>query len=116
MNQDNKMISWADFERVEIRKGTILRAEAFPEARNPSYKVWVDFGEEVGVRKTSAQITRHYELTELPGRAVMGVTNFPAKQIGPFMSEFLLLGFEDEAGDILLAAADSKVPDGALLK
>lgn len=109
-------ISWQDFEKIEIRKGTILKAEEFPEARKPSLKVWVDFGKELGIRKTSAQITRHYRTQDLPGRSIIGVTNFPDKQIGPFMSEFLLLGFEDRAGDILLASADSDVPDGALLK
>ncbi len=109
-------ISWEDFAKVELRKGTIIKAEEFPEARQSAYKIWVDFGTEIGVRKTSAQITTHYSPFELPGKAVIGVTNFPVKQIGPIMSEFLLVGFEDENKAIILASCDSKVPDGALLK
>ena len=110
------LISWADFEKLELRKGTVVKAEKFPEARKPSLKVWVEFGPEVGIRKTSAQITEHYQVADLIGRPVIGVTNFPAKQIGPFMSEFLLVGFEDENQDIILASTDPKVPDGAILK
>lgn len=110
------IILWADFEKVQIRKGTLIKAREFPEARKPSLQVWVDFGPELGTLKSSAQITIHYRPEELAGRPVMGVTNFPDKQIGPFMSEFLLLGFEDENGDIVLATTDPRVPDGALLK
>ena len=110
------MINWADFKKVELRKGTVVKGACFPEARHPAYKVWVDFGPEIGILKTSAQITDHYTPDELPGRPVIGVTNFPAKQIGPFMSEFLLVGFEDADKAIILATCDSKVPDGALLK
>lgn len=116
MLADKNFITWSDFEKVQIRKGTILRAEQFPEARHPAYKVWVDFGPDLGTLKTSAQITDHYEPEDLPGMPVMGITNFPKKQIGKFMSEFLLTGFEDENNAIILATCDSKVPNGALLK
>ncbi len=107
-----KTISYNDFLKIDIRVGTILKAENFPEARKPAFKVWIDFGADFGIRKTSAQITVHYNIEDLPGRQVMGVVNFPAKQIGPFMSECLLLGFSDENGDIILAAPLSDVPDG----
>lgn len=116
MKSGKQIIQWSDFEKVHLRKGTVVRAERFAEARKPSLKVWVDFGREVGVLKTSAQITVHYQPEELPGRSVIGVTNFEPKQIGPFMSEFLLVGFEDEQGAIILASTDPKVPNGALLK
>lgn len=116
MKDGKGLIEWSDFARVELRKGTVVRSENFPEARKPSLKVWVDFGPEVGVRKTSAQITNHYRPGELVGMPVIGVTNFPAKQIGPFMSEFLLLGFEDGNQSIILASTDASVPDGSLLK
>lgn len=116
MNRLETLISWGDFKKVQLRKGTILKAENFPEARQPAYKVWVDFGRELGILKTSAQITEHYLLENLTGKAVMGVTNFPKKQIGPFMSEFLLVGFEDDHKAIILATCDPNVPDGALLK
>lgn len=108
-------ISWNDFEKVELRVGTIVRAEDFPEARNPAYKVWADFGPEIGVRKTSARITALYSVTELPGRQIIGVVNFPAKQIGPFRSEFLLTGFPDANGDIVLAVPERAAPNGAKL-
>lgn len=116
MDLIQKRISWTDFEKVHLRKGTVVRAELFPEARKPAYKVWVDFGPEIGVLKTSAQITVHYRPEDLPGKAVIGVTNFPVKQIGPVQSEFLLTGFPDEHGAILLASCDNKIPDGALLQ
>ena len=116
MKNDKTIISWSDFKKVELRKGTVVRGENFPEARHPAYKVWVDFGPELGILKTSAQITDHYTVEELPDRPVIGVTNFPAKQIGPFMSEFLLVGFEDEDKAIILATCDAKVPNGSLLK
>jgi len=116
MEGKNDQISWADFKKVHLRKGTVIRAEVFPEARQPAYKVWVDFGPELGVKKTSAQITENYKPEELPGKAVIGVTNFPPKQIGPFMSEFLLTGFEDDQKAIVLTACDNKIPDGALLQ
>jgi len=102
--------------KVHLRKGTIVRAEDFPEARKSAYKVWVDFGPELGIKKTSAQITENYSVEELAGRPVIGVTNFPPKQIGPFMSEFLLTGFDDGENGIRLAKCDNKIPDGALLQ
>jgi len=118
MTSDKTLITWEDFEKVHLRKGTIVKAKNFPEARQPAYKVWVDFGPETGILKTSAQITDHYMAEELPGKPVIGITNFPKKQIGPFMSEFLLVGFEDETGSgaIMLATCDPEVPNGALLK
>lgn len=107
-------ISWDDFEKVELRVGTILEAFEFPEARRPAYKVKVDFGE-FGIKMSSAQITKHYTLAELSGRQIVAVTNFPKKQIGKFMSEFLVTGFADESGDIVLTAVERKVPNGSKL-
>ncbi len=108
-------ISYNDFSKVDIRVGTISRAEDFAEARNPSYKVWVDFGEEIGERKSSAQITHYYDLESLIGKQVAAVVNFPAKQIGPFMSECLVLGFPDEAGEVVLISPSHDVPNGGKL-
>ena len=105
-------ISFEDFERVEIRVGTIVDAQPFPEARKPAIKLWVEFGGAVGVRKTSAQLTRHYSPDRLIGRQVVAVVNFPPRQIGPFMSEVLVLGVPDEAGEVVLLRPDLKVPDG----
>lgn len=107
-------ITWNDFEKVELRVGTILEAFEFPEARRPAYKVKVDFGE-FGIKMSSAQITKHYSLAELPGKQIVGVINFPKKQIGKFMSEFLVTGFADENGDIVLTTVQSKVPNGSKL-
>lgn len=107
-------INWQDFEKVELRVGTVLSVEAFPEARNPSYKLKVDFGE-YGCKWSSAQITKHYKKEELIGKQIVGVINFPKKQIAKFMSEFLVTGFADENGDIVLAATDKKVPNGSKL-
>ena len=108
-------ISFDDFLKVDIRVGTIIRAEPYPEARNPSFKLYVDFGPEIGERKTSAQVTAHYTLEELVGKQVAAVINFPAKQIGKFMSEILVLGFPDDAGGVVLVEPNRKVANGGRL-
>ncbi len=108
-------ISFEDFLKVDVRVGRIVRAEPFPEARKPAYKLWVDFGPEIGERKSSAQITKNYTLEELPGRLVMGVVNFPPRQIGPVMSEVLVLGAPDAEGEVMLIAPDRDVPLGGRL-
>ena len=108
-------ISWSDFEKVELRVGRVASAEEFPEARNPAYILHVDFGQAIGTRKSSAQITAHYEPQDLVGRLVVAVVNFPRKQIGPIMSECLVTGFHDEQGQVVLVAPDQEVPLGAKL-
>ncbi|MBE1300220.1 MAG: tRNA-binding protein [Alteromonadaceae bacterium] len=108
-------ITWEQFQAVELRVGTIIKAEPFPEARNPAYKLQVDFGEDIGVKKSSAQITDLYSIEELVGKQVMGVVNFPPKQIGPIMSECLVTGFYDEQGRVVLAVPDKAAPNGARL-
>ncbi|MEO3385175.1 tRNA-binding protein [Mesorhizobium sp. CAU 1741] len=108
-------ISFADFDKVDIRVGTIVAAEPYPEARKPAFKLRVDFGPAIGEKKTSAQITKHYTPEELVGRQVMAVVNFPPRQIGKFMSEVLTLGFPDEEGEVVLAAIDKTVPNGGKL-
>ena len=105
-------ITYADFERVDIRVGTIVEALPFPEARKPAYKLQIDFGPEIGIKKSSAQITVHYTLEELVGRQVLAVVTFPPRQIGPVRSEVLTLGFEDETGAIVLAGVGQAVPNG----
>ena len=108
-------ISWDDFQKVELRIGTVVRAEEFPEARRPAYKVWVDFGGEIGVKKSSAQITVHYAPEDLIGKQIVAVVNFPVKQIGPIQSEFLLTGFYDENGAVVIAQPERPVPNGSRL-
>jgi len=108
-------IAWQDFEKVELRVGTVTAVEPFPEARKPAYKLTVDFGPEIGTRRSSAQLTAHYRPEELMGRQVVGVVNFPAKRIGPFMSECLITGFYREDGTVILAVPDKPVADGAKL-
>lgn len=105
-------ISFDDFLKVDIRVGRITRAEQFPEARKPAIRLWVDFGEELGEKKSSAQITRHYDIDTLPGRKIVAVVNFPPRQIGPVMSEVLVLGVPDEDGEVVLLVPDKEVPVG----
>ena len=104
-------ISFEDFQRVDIRVGTVVDAQPFPEARKPAIKLWVEFGGALGTRKSSAQITKHYSPDRLIGRQVLAVVNFPPRQIGPFLSEVLVLGVPDEAGEVVLLRPDLKVPD-----
>lgn len=106
------IITYEDFSKVEIRVGRVERAEPFPEARQPSLKLWIDFGGELGVRKTSAQLAANYSPDDLAGRQVVAVTNFPPKQVGKFMSEVLVLGVPDAAGQVVLLRPDSDVPLG----
>jgi tRNA-binding protein len=108
-------ITYDDFRKVDIRVGTIVAAEAFPEARRPAYKLKVDFGDSIGVRRTSVQIVPNYKLEDLVGRQVAAVVNFPPKQIGPFMSEVLVLGFGDEGDNVTLIRPDKTVPNGGRL-
>ncbi len=108
-------ITFADFEKVDIRIGTIVEITAFPEARKPAWKLKIDFGATIGIKKSSAQITVHYDEEALLGRQVMAVVNFPPRQIGPFRSEVLTLGFADDGGDIVLAAIERPVPNGQKL-
>ncbi|AHJ98485.1 tRNA-binding protein [Hymenobacter swuensis] len=109
------MLTWAEFERVDIRAGTILEAREFPEARRPAYQLVIDLGPEIGLKKTSAQITHHYQPTDLVGRQVLCVVNFPPKQIGRFMSEVLITGLPDADGHIVLTALAGPVPNGSRL-
>ena len=106
------MITYEDFGKVDIRVGRITRAEPFPEARKPAYRLWVDFGPEIGEKKSSAQITANYALEDLPGRLVVAVVNFPPRQIGPMRSEVLVLGVPDEAGEVVLLTPEKDVPTG----
>ena len=109
------MITYADFEQVDIRVGRITRAEPFPEARKPAYKLWVDFGAEIGEKRSSAQITMHYTLEELVGRQVLAVVNFPPRQIGKVLSEVLVLGLPDADGQVVLIGPGQDVPLGGKL-
>lgn len=111
MNQ----IEWEDFQRVELRVGTIVEVEEFPEARNPAYKLKIDFGGDLGIKKSSAQITDLYTLESLKGKQVVAVVNFPPKQIGPVMSECLVTGFHRADGKVVLAIPESEVENGARL-
>ena len=119
MNEDSTAatppIAYDDFRRVDIRVGTILAAEPFPEARHPAVKLTIDFGAAIGLKKSSAQIVAHYRLEDLVGRQVAAVVNFPRKQIGKFMSEVLVLGFPDGAGEVVMIAPDKAVPNGGRL-
>jgi len=108
-------IAFDDFLRVDIRIGTIVEAEPFPEARKPAFKLKIDFGPAIGIKRSSAQIVARYALEKLPGRQVAAVVNFPPRQIGKFMSEVLTLGFADEAGEVILFAPDCAVPNGSRL-
>jgi len=108
-------IEYLDFEKVDIRAGRIVDVQEFPEARKPAYKIWVDFGDTLGVKKTSAQVTQNYTPATLKGKLVAGVVNFPSRQIGKYMSEFLLLGFPDANGNVTLITPDMDVPLGGKL-
>jgi len=108
-------IDWNDFQKVELRAGTIVAAEEFPEARKPAYRLTVDFGPAIGTRRSSAQITDLYDPAELVGRQVIAVVNFPPKQIGPFLSECLVTGFHRDDGAVVLAVPDGDIADGARL-
>jgi len=112
---DSPQITIEDFMKVDVRVGTIVDAQPFPEARRPAIKLWVDLGADLGVKKTSAQITVHYEAAQLIGKQVAAVVNFPPRQIGKFMSEILVLGFPDGDGEVVLVTADQPVPNGGRL-
>jgi tRNA-binding protein len=112
---DGVTIGFDDFQKVDIRVGRVARAEPFPEARKPAIKLWIDFGPEIGVKRSSAQLTRHYTPESLPGRQVLAVVNFPPRQIGPFMSEVLTLGVPDADGEVVLIGPGHEVPLGGRL-
>lgn len=117
MTADNtsEEITFDDFLKVDIRVGTVADAQPYPEARVPAIKLWIDFGDEIGVKKTSAQITKHYTIESVMGRQVCAVVNFPPRQIGKFMSEVLTLGMPDADGDVVMIAPDQKLPNGGRL-
>ena len=112
---ENNIIAFADFLKVDIRSGTVIKAEAYPEARKPAIKLWIDFGPDIGIKKTSAQLTGHYTPESLLNSQISAVVNFPAKQIGKFRSECLVLGYADEQGEIILTRPEKTVPNGAKL-
>ncbi len=108
----DELISFQDFHKVDIRTGTIVEAKAFPEARKPAYQLFIDFGPELGIKKTSAQITDYYTLADLPGKQIVAVVNFPPKQIGKFMSEVLVLGAVEKDGKVVLLESNQETPNG----
>lgn len=110
-----KTITWADFENIAIHVGTIIKVDDFPEAKKPAYKIWVDFGEKIGTKKTSAQVTFHYTKQDLLGLQIVGVINFEPKQIANFTSEFLLTGFADADGNIIITTVEKFTPNGSRL-
>jgi len=115
MSDQTPEIAFDDFLKVDIRKGTVIDAQPYPEARKPALKLWVDYGPGIGVKKSSAQITEHYDPEDLIGKQVLAVVNFPPRQIGKFMSEALVLGLPDAAGNVVLLTPDKDVPDGGRL-